>query len=451
MNKEYRYKLASNKVPKLNCSHCGAKKHWQRYIDIETGEVLPKEYGRCDNEGKCGEWNDPYKDGYAKAIWEQEQGNKTDWKPQQTKRIKKPVNKPQKAFIPFEIFSRTRTGYEQNTFIQNLLTRVDFPFMAQDIEKLISLYHLGTVPKTGAVCFPFIDIKGNVNAVQEKIFNHLNQTDKTKKYHTSWIHSRLTCSEYRNQPLPKWLEAYNRNETKVSCLFGEHLLSKYPYNPVALVEAPKTAIYGTLYFGFPEQPKNLLWLAVSNLSSLNLNKCKALKGRNVYLFPDLSKEGKAFELWSSKATEIQKRLQGTHFRVSDLLERYATEQDKEEGKDIADYLTEQDWRLFRKQDTKKAPKPEPIEISTREKSDSIKKTFFPQPKPTPKNELIIKAYVNQEGQLFIETPLGKTYSVYPSIAHYNERRCLPDFVNRIDVNITDLKPVNLSMETLNIN
>ena len=29
--------------------------------------------------------------------------------------------------------------------------------------------------------------------------------------------------------------------------------------------------------------------------------------------------------------------------------------------------------------------------------------------------------------------------------------CLPDFVNRIDVNITDLKPVNLSMETLNIN
>ena len=131
-------------------------------------------------------------------------------------------------------------------------------------------------------------------------------------------------------------------------MFGEHLLSKYPYNPVALVEAPKTAIYGTLYFGFPEQPTNLLWLAVYNLSSLNLNKCKALKGRNVYLFPDLSKDGKAFELWSNKANEIQKRLQGTYFHVSDLLEQLAPQQDKEQGKDIADYLIKQDWRLFRK-------------------------------------------------------------------------------------------------------
>ena len=192
--------------------------------------------------------------------------------------------------------------------------------------------------------------------------------------------------------MPEWLEAYNKNETKVSCLFGEHLLSKYPYNPVALVEAPKTAIYGTLYFGFPEQPTNLLWLAVYNLSSLNLNKCKALKGRNVYLFPDLSKDGKAFELWSNKATEIQKRLQGTYFHVSDLLEQLAPQQDKEQGKDIADYLIKQDWRLFRKQDIKEVPQPEPepVETTTREKSEKSeapKKTFFSQPEPLPKVEV----------------------------------------------------------------
>ncbi len=65
--------------------------------------------------------------------------------------------------------------------------------------------------------------------------------------------------------------------------------------------------------------------------------------------------------------------------------------------------------------------------------------------------MITKAYVNQEGQLFIETTLSKTYSVYPSIAHYNERRCSPDFIDRDDVNVTDFKPINLSMETLTIN
>jgi len=451
MNTEYRY-IFEKGSKKHHCPEC-TKKRFVRYIDNETGNYLPEQYGRCDRESKCCYFLNPYQDGYAKAIWPQEQGNMSDWKPTKVKKVKK-VNVQNKSFFyPLEILYRTRTGYEQNTFVQNLLQRVPFPFEVQDLEKVISLYHLGTVQngyRSGANTFPFIDVGGNVRAVQVKQFNEQNHTTGTDFLH-SIIEKHHT---HNNKPLPEWMKAYNKNDSKVSCLFGEHLLSKYPYNPIALVEAPKTAIYGTLYFGFPEQPINLLWLAVYNLSSLNLNKCKALKGRNVYLFPDLSKDGKAFELWSSKATEIQKRLQGTHFHVSDLLERYATEQDKEEGRDIADYLTEQDWRLFRKQDTKKAPKPEPIEISTREKSekcDSIKKTFFPQPKPTPKNELIIKAYVNQEGQLFIETPLGKTYSVYPSIAQYNERRCLPDFVDRDDVSVTDLNPVNLSMKTLTIN
>ena len=391
MNTEHRY-IFEKGSKKHRCPNCD-KKRFVRYIDTQTGEYLPEQYGRCDREINCPQqdYNNPYLDGYAKAIWEQEQGNKTDWKPQQPKRIKKPVNKSKRTFIPVEVFNRTRAGYEQNTFIQNLLTRVAFPFEVQDIEKVISLYHLGTVQngyRKGANTFPFIDVQGNVRAIQVKQFDEQNHTTGT-----DFLHSIIEKYHTRNnKALPEWLEAYNKNETKVSCLFGEHLLSKYPYNPVALVEAPKTAIYGTLYFGFPEQPTNLLWLAVYNLSSLNLNKCKALKGRNVYLFPDLSKDGKAFELWSNKATEIQKRLQGTYFQVSDLLEQLAPQQDKEQGKDIADYLIKQDWRLFKKQDIKETPKPEPepVETSTREKSEkreALKKTFFLQPEPLPKVEV----------------------------------------------------------------
>jgi hypothetical protein len=391
MNTEHRYTFEKGSK-KHRCPNCD-KKRFVRYIDTQTGEYLPEQYGRCDREINCPqqEYNNPYLDGYAKAIWEQEQGNKTDWKPQQPKRIKKPVNKPKRAFIPVEVLSRTRAGYEQNTFIQNLLTRVAFPFEVQDIEKVISLYHLGTVQngyRKGANTFPFIDIQNKVRAVQVKQFDEQNHTTGT-----DFLHSIIEKHHTRNKkPLPEWLEAYNNNDTKVSCLFGEHLLSKYPYNPVALVEAPKTAIYGTLYFSFPEQPTNLLWLAVYNLSSLNLKKCKALKGRNVYLFPDLSKDGKAFELWSNKATEIQKRLEGTYFHVSDLLEQLAPQQDKEQGKDIADYLIKQDWRLFRKQDIKETPQPEPepVETSTREKREkreAPKKTFFSQPEPLPKVEV----------------------------------------------------------------
>src|SRR5690606_11520271 len=118
MNTEYRYILDKSSKKHL-CPECG-KKRFVRYIDIETGDYLPEQYGRCD-KGDGHYFLDPYTDGYAKAIWEQEQGNKTDWKPQQPKRIKKPVNKPKRAFIPVDVLSRTRAGYEQNTFIQNLL------------------------------------------------------------------------------------------------------------------------------------------------------------------------------------------------------------------------------------------------------------------------------------------------------------------------------------------
>jgi hypothetical protein len=391
MNTEHRY-IFEKGSKKHRCPNCD-KKRFVRYIDTQTGEYLPEQYGRCDREINCPqqEYNNPYKDGYAKAIWEQEQGNKTEWKPTKVKRVKKVNVQKQSFFYPLKILNRTRAGYEENTFIQNLLTRVSFPFEMLDVEKVISLFHLGTIQngyRKGANTFPFIDVQGNVRAIQVKQFDEQNHTTGT-----DFLHSIIEKHHARkNKPLPEWLEAYNKNETKVSCLFGEHLLSKYPYNPVALVEAPKTAIYGTLYFGFPEQPTNLLWLAVYNLSSLNLNKCKALKGRDVYLFPDLSKDGKAFELWSNKAIELQKRLQGTYFHVSDLLEQLAPQQDKEQGKDIADYLIKQDWQLFRKQDIKEKqqPEPEPVETLSREKgekSEASKKTFFSQPKPLPKDEV----------------------------------------------------------------
>ncbi|WP_017732241.1 DUF6371 domain-containing protein [Nafulsella turpanensis] len=386
MSRGHRYILEKGSKKHL-CPECN-KRRFVRYIDTETGGYLPDQYGRCDRESKCSYHLNPYLDGYAKAIKEQEKGNRLEfpnkWKPQ--RRTVKPQSAPEPVFIPVEVFSRTRTGYEQNVFIQNLLTRIAFPFEVQDIEKVISLYHLGTVTdgyRAGAITFPFIDKNGNVRAVQVKQFDEANHTTGTDFLH-SIIEKQHT---WNNEPLPEWLKGYKKNDKRVSCLFGEHLLSKYPHNPIALVEAPKTAIYGTLYFGFPEQPQNLLWFAVYNLSSLNLNKCQALKGRNVYLFPDLSKGGKAFELWSRNAKDIQSQLPGTYFKVADFLEQLAPDSDKEQGNDLADYLIKQDWRLFRKRNVQEQPEPESIESSTREKSEkgvALKKTFFSQAEPTQK-------------------------------------------------------------------
>ncbi|MEL7221774.1 MAG: DUF6371 domain-containing protein, partial [Bacteroidota bacterium] len=209
------------------------------------------------------------------------------------------------------------------------------------------LYYLGTIRKgyrKGASTFPFIDRAGQVRAVQVKQFDDTNHTIGTDFLHA--ILSRYYSSN--GQALPEWLEAYQNQDRKVSCLFGEHLLDKHPLNPIALVEAPKTAVYGSLYFGLPDQKDNFLWLAVYNLTSLTFDKCKALHGRDVYLFPDLSKDGRAFQLWSDKAKQLEDRLPGTRFIVSDLLEQHATTAEKIKGLDLADYLIKQDWRDFRK-------------------------------------------------------------------------------------------------------
>ncbi|GGW65592.1 hypothetical protein DFQ11_1037 [Winogradskyella epiphytica] len=359
---QYRYTFEKGSK-KHRCPACH-KKRFVRYVDAETQQYLPDNYGRCDREINCGYHLNPYKNGYAK-----DNTIKNDFLYQ----INIPLEKPKQVFIPKEVFYKTRMAYQENDFIQNLLNNIAYPFKADDVEKIIAQYHLGTITKgycKGGTTFPFIDIQNNVRAIQVKTFNKSNHT-----INTNFLHAIIEKHCINNQKeIPQWLKDYNNNDTKVSCLFGEHLLSKYPHNPIALVEAPKTAIYSTLYFGFPNNPKNLLWLAVYNLSSLNLKKCKALKGRKVFLFPDLSKESKAYNLWSTKAQNIQSKLENSTFIVSNLLEQFAPNQDRDQGKDIADYLIKLNWQDFREKPILK-PKPKTTlnqpKVEQKLKPDSI--------------------------------------------------------------------------------
>lgn len=350
---EFRFVLERGSKKHL-CPGCG-KKRFVRYIDTRTKEYLPLIYGRCDREADCTYWLNPYKNGYSKMIWEQENGHGNSIITPAPQPTREPAPKQEPEFIPVEILKATRKGYDQNIFIQNLLSRNNYPFAENDIQKVIELYQIGTITKgtrKGATCFPFIDIEGNIRTIQVKQFDNSNHTTGTDFLH-SIIEKHYLATK---TPLPEWLTKYLLNEKKVSSLFGEQLLKVYPLNPVALVEAPKTAIYGTLYFGFPDNQANLLWLAVYNLSSLNFDKCKPLAGRVIVLFPDLSETGKAFEIWGNRAKELEKQLPGTRFIVSDLLELNANKAERKSGFDLADYLIKFDYRLFRLNDVLRAEK-----------------------------------------------------------------------------------------------
>lgn len=396
----YRYILASNKAPKTTCRYCGSKKYWQRYIDTITGEILPEKYGRCDHQNKCGVWIIPPQpvkayfvevteiESYSDKAFRIKQGNEYYFIPKSvtydkttngifvadfflndsesakpkynnlnaryydnehkpTPIAKKILSKPKRkqTFIPKPEYQKYLTDYDVNIFIQNLLSNIAYPFEVADVEKVISLYNLGTVKYNGAVTFPYIDKDFNINAVQEKIYNSNNDTDKSKQYHTSWMHSRLKYHTYKNRDLPSWLKEYEKNSSIVNCLFGEHLLTEYPKAKIFLSEGQKTAIYSTLYFGLPEQ-SNIICLATFNEGSFE-ESVKALEGRDIVVFPDLSKNGETFNKWRAKAQDFEDKWQKTRFTFSNLLESYAPEADRVEGKDIADYLIKLDWRKFR--------------------------------------------------------------------------------------------------------
>lgn len=405
----YRYSLDKSSK-KYNCPQC-PQKRFVRYFDEVTKELAPQQYGICDRKSSCGYHLAPpietlcyfvsidsikeitdkaflvkqdskeivlpksvvleqmpkgiyiaayfvdepkYKFNLQCNILEQKYfSDTTSTKVLQPIKLKPKNVKP--VYFDFETFKRTLKGYEQNTFIQNLLQRVQFPFSETEISKVIEQYRLGTIIKgyrAGAITFPYIDKADNVRAVQVKQFNEQNNTSATDKLDKVILNGLRKA----NKTIPDWLSSYidyGNDNGYFNCLFGEHLLNRFPLNPIALVEAPKTAIYCTLYFGSPDMPKNLIWLAVYNESSFNFDKLKVLEGRDIFVFPDLSKDGSTFKKWQDKAKEYETRLPATRFIFSDLLEQLADEQQRLQGADLADVLIRLNAKDFRKVKSKR--------------------------------------------------------------------------------------------------
>lgn len=329
MQNSYQYTLEKGSR-KFICPNCDSKrKTFTRIIDTNSGDYLPIEYGRCDREVKCGYFHTPYHDNYAK-----ENGQKIFSNHQAEER--------KQTYLPNGVLKFSMQNYGQNSFIKNLENIGKYPLPIEDINKVIGLYRLGTVPygyMRGACTFPFIDKQNNIRAIQAKTFNDLNHT-----VHTNFVHSIINNKlKEKNSQIPYWLEQYQKNESFVSCLFGEHLLNKYPNSTIGLVEAPKTAIYSTLYFGFPDLPGNLIWLAVFNKSSLKVDKLKAIEGRNIIVYPDIDAQND----WQQLFDDYQKQGFRGNVQFSNLLIDYSKEKLLPKGADLADMLEMFDWRDFR--------------------------------------------------------------------------------------------------------
>ena len=134
-----------------------------------------------------------------------------------------------------------------------------------------------------------------------------------------------------------------------SCLFGLHLLRETSPNDdavVAVVESEKTAVICSELIPaipnsrHPARHSPVVWLATGGLHFLSVERLASLAGHRVIIFPDTDTDGKTFTKWNATAEEASKAL-GQPFPVSDILERQASNEQKQRKIDIADLLLEE--------------------------------------------------------------------------------------------------------------
>jgi hypothetical protein len=250
-----------------------------------------------------------------------EQWNTTErptYKPQPAKLQPKPA-----SFISEEILKASLKAFEENCFVQYL----NELFGVEVATELVKKYFIGSSKHwQGATVFWQIDKNGKVRAGKIMLYNPTTgKRIKEPFNHINWVHSLLKTPEFELR----------------QCLFGEHLLIDKT-KPVAIVESEKTAVIASVY-----KPE-FIWLATGGKDSLKAEICSVLVGRTVTLFPDLN----GFDKWSAEAKKI---FNPELVEVSDLLERKASEAERKQGLDLADFLIRFDFREFTQPDASQPP------------------------------------------------------------------------------------------------
>lgn len=225
---------------------------------------------------------------------------------------------PAYTYIPMEMVDELVSV--ENSLCQCLIHMFSF----EVVEWLCEEYYLGAYSMNGQdnyTVFPNIDSKGRVCNL------------KVQHYETDSENPRFAHSD---QGTCYWLGTIWAREGRLpkdavfssACLFGEHLLTKYPDSTVALVESPKNALFGALKF------KQYVWLAVGNKNMLKRSVLLPLQDRDVIVFPDCD----AVEEWTLALNGMADL---ANFTISDFCRRNAPE--NQPKFDIADYIQQQ-WQ-----------------------------------------------------------------------------------------------------------
>lgn len=302
-NSKYRYQLEhySGKCSKHECPQCHHKT-FVRYIDMETGEYLSDDTGRCDREVNCGYHKTPHEHFEETNT----QPEKSYWFPK--KELRKPLRPSGFSTISMELVNESLCRCGCNNFMIWFRERFG---MSNAVNQALR-YKIGSSSHWPcSTIFWQIDKEQRVRTGKIMLYDyHTGRRVKEPTSKIAWVHTQPPFHEFQLR----------------QCFFGEHLLATED-KPVAIVESEKTAIIASIYF------PDVLFLATGGLQNLNEDRCRAIEGRTIYLFPDLGAEDK----WREKAAAIP---QLRNAKQSTWLQKHSSEMDRDKGLDIGDFLAE---------------------------------------------------------------------------------------------------------------
>ena len=240
-----------------------------------------------------------------------------------------PIQHPQREPLPTFVVPRSlvaaRTGHLDNDALYHWLSQL--PWDGAQRRRLTEVLHdycVGhvSVPDSWRhtthefTAFWQVDIDGHprtAHYMKYKPNGHRMKKDDDS-YTTDWFHSMVARERPRiddhgnpvvdeSGNIVKWhpyANIYDESKQEArQCLFGEHLLNRYPHATVNIVGSEKTAIIMATAYGNSDTS---MWLACCGASNLNRERLAPVikQQRKIILYPD--RDGIAF--WKARAERI---------------------------------------------------------------------------------------------------------------------------------------------------
>lgn len=271
---------------RYSCPHCGGRKCFARYIDVETGLPVGDTCGRCNHHSSCGYHLTP------RQYFEQHPDERPAFETRTYSPAPPPPPRPL-CTLPQELIGQCLSVRSQ--FCQWLQSVAPSP---EAYERVCQLYQLGATRDGGVIYWQQDSL---LRLRTGKVMHY--GPDGHRMGNPNWVHAMMR----RQGQLPEdWV--------LTQCLFGEHLLSQ-DHAPgssdlpiVGLVESEKTAVLMAAFM--PEHT----WVATGGCDLLSVPKVQVLRGRRVMVYPDSG----CLDKWS----KVMAQTAGIDYTISADMEAY---------------------------------------------------------------------------------------------------------------------------------